>query len=100
MMLAPAVERDVLQQDDLVIAADLMEGAPKMLRRILFVALAIFLPRPGDPLRGVEQPLAGRIVTRPADQRADRFLDLDRNVDLGRVADQVPVFRARWRGHG
>src|SRR5690606_21897798 len=73
-MLAVALERDVLEQHDLVVAADLLEHPAQMARRILLVALAVFLPRARDALRRVAQTFAFRIVAGPADQGADAFL--------------------------
>ena len=92
MVLAMRLERDVLQQHDLVIAADLLEGAAEMVRRILGIAARIFLPGARDPRRRVEQALAVGIVARPADQGAHRLLDVVGHGDLARLADQIAVF--------
>ena len=61
-MLAMRLERDVLQQDQLIIAAHFLELARQVLGRILAVTLAIFLPRPRHPRRGIEQALALWVV--------------------------------------
>ena len=82
VMLAMRLERDVLQEHDLVIAADLLEGAAEMMRGILLIAARIFLPGAGDPRRRVEQPLAVGIVAGPADQGAHRLLDVVGHRDL------------------
>ena len=76
VMLAMRLERDVLQQHDLVIAADLLEGAAEMVGRILAIAAGIFAPGARDALRRVEQPLAVGIVAGPADQGPHRLLDV------------------------
>src|SRR3546814_14911364 len=70
MMFAMRLERNVAQQHDLVIAADLLEGARQMDRGILVIALAIFLPSPRDAARRIAQALARRVVARPIDQPA------------------------------
>ena len=87
VMLAMRLERDVLQQHDLVIAAHFLENSRQMDRRILAVALAIFLPRARHALGRVEQAFAAGIVAGPAEQRADRLLNLfgDRRLAEGIV---------------
>src|SRR5690348_16649586 len=92
VMLAMRLEGDVLQQHDLVISADLFEGAVEMYRRVLGVPLGIFAPSAGDSARRVEQPFAVGIVTRPADQRADCLLHLLRNFTCLRRFDEIAVF--------
>ncbi len=72
MMLAMRLERDVAQQDDLVIAADLCKGARQVHRRILVITLAIIPPGTCDALRCVEQAFALRVLADPAEQRLDR----------------------------
>ena len=91
-MLAVRLERDALEQHDIVVAADLLEGAIEMVRGILAVTAAIFLPCARDALGGVEQAFAGRIVARPADQRLDRLRDIVGDGDLGGRGDEVAVF--------
>src|SRR3546814_18919784 len=76
MMVAMRLERNVAQQHDLVIAADLLEGARQMDRGILVIALAIFLPSTRDAARRIAQALARRVVARPYDQRAYGVGDL------------------------
>ena len=73
VVLAVRLERDVLQQHDLVIAADFLEGAAKMLRGIFLIAARIFPPRARDAPRRIEQAFAVGVVAGPADQRPDRF---------------------------
>ena len=105
MMLAVRLKGDVAQQHDLVIAADLFEGARQMDRRILAIAAAIFLPRPRDPLGRVEQALARRIVARPFDQRPHRRGDMIGDHDLavgsdfGRAARHIPAFTVAFLPH-
>src|SRR3546814_4724558 len=72
MMFAVRLERNIAQQHDLVIAADLFESAGQMNRRVLDIAVAIFLPRARDALRRVAQPFARGIVAGPFDQRPHR----------------------------
>src|SRR5690606_4387169 len=64
--------------------------------RIFLVALAIFLPRARDALGGVTQALALGIVARPADQRADRFLDL---FGYRRLAARIVLVRTDEATH-
>src|SRR5436309_2744687 len=91
MVLAMRLERDALQEDDLVIAADLLKGAAEVDRRVLLIALGIFLPRPGNAAGRVEQAFAVRIIAGPADQRFDRFGDIARNIAGRRLLDQIAV---------
>src|SRR5690554_4392167 len=81
-MLAVALERDVLEQNDLVVTADFLESARKMSRRILGIAEAVFLPGARHPRRRVQQALAVGIVAGPADERAHGILDFVRNPNL------------------
>ena len=100
MMLAMRLERDVLQQHDLVIAADLLEGAAEMVRRILGIAARIFLPGARDPRRRVEQPLAVGIVAGPADQGPHRLLRRRRGTaTLARVLTRSPSSGSCCRCH-
>ena len=62
MVLAMRLERYILEKDDLVIAADLLERAAEVLRRILAIAAGIFLPGAGDPGGRIEQALSVGIV--------------------------------------
>jgi hypothetical protein len=72
VMLAMRFEGNVAQHYHLVVAADLFERAPQVGGRVDLVT--------GEPvaigihhaLRGIEQPLAIRILPRPAQQRAHR----------------------------
>ena len=86
MMLTMRLKRDILQQDNLVITADLLERAVEVDSGILVIAARIFLPRPRHPRRRIEQPLAARVVARPADQGPHRLGNLVRNRDLGHTA--------------
>ena len=70
VMLAVGNKGNIAQQQDLVVTADLLEGALQIEGGILGIAGAIFAPRPRDAFGGVEQPLTHRIVACPADQRA------------------------------
>src|SRR5687767_9646057 len=91
MMLAMRLERNVLEEHDLVIAADLLEGPGKVDRGVLFIAAGILLPCSSDALWRVGQPFAVGVVAGPADQRADRVGDLARNRDVGVGRDQVAI---------
>src|SRR3546814_5653156 len=71
MMFAVRLERNIAQQHDLVIAADLFDSAGQMNRRVLDIAVARFLPRARDALRRVAQPFARGIVAGPFDQRSE-----------------------------
>src|SRR5206468_3983800 len=95
VMLAMRLERYVLEQHDLVVAAHLLEHAGKVMGWVLRIAPAIFLPRAGHPLGRIEQSLASRIVSAPADQGADRFLHLvrDRKPRI-HALDKVAIFRS------
>src|SRR5262249_4910722 len=72
MVLAMRLEADVLQEDDLVIAGNLLEGAVQQLHRVLAVAAEEFLIGADHPVRRAEQALALRVVARPADEGAHR----------------------------
>ena len=99
MMLAMRLERDVLQQHDLVIAADLLEGPGEVDRRVLGIAAGIFAPGPRHALRRVEQAFAVGVVAGPADQVRTASADLAGDVDLGRGFDQVAVFGVAMFAH-
>jgi hypothetical protein len=83
VVLAVRLERDVLQQHDVVIAAHLLEHPRQVPGGILAIALAIFLPGPRHPRRGVDQPLARRILAGPAQQGADGVLHVLGDRRLG-----------------
>src|SRR5690348_9511868 len=91
-MLAVRLERDVLQEDDLVVAADLLERSAEVDGRVFLIAARIFAPCTGDPPRGVEKTFAVWIVARPANERADRLLDLPRDVRSLLGIDEIAVF--------
>ena len=74
MVLAMRLERDVPQQNHLVIASDLLEGAGEMGRGILVVPRCIFAPGAANAGGRVAQALAVGIVARPQQQGADRIL--------------------------
>src|SRR6185369_81361 len=90
-MLAVRLERNVLQQHDLVIAADLLEGAAEMDGGILLVALGIFLPGTSNAARRVEQPFAVWVVPCPANQRTYRVRHIVGDVAGGRRLDEIAV---------
>src|SRR5262249_50311494 len=93
MVFAMRLERNVLEEDDLVIAADFLEGPAQVDRGILLVAARIFLPRPRNAARGVEQSLSVGIVARPADQCTDGLAYLGGNFAVGPGIDEIAVFR-------
>jgi hypothetical protein len=74
VVLAMGRERDVADEDDVVIALDLLEGAVERLRRILVVAGIELLIRADHAVGRACQPFAGGVVAGPADQGADGFL--------------------------
>ena len=89
-MIAMRMKRNVLDQDEFVIAGDFLEGPAEFFRRILVVSgehLAIGL---GDALRRIAQALALDVVAGPAQKDPDRILDLGQRGTLGRL-----WFRAR-----
>src|SRR5690606_16528419 len=99
VMFAMALERNVLQQHDLVITAHFLEHAAQMPRRVLAIADAIFLPRPRHALGRVAQPLPLRVVAGPADQGADRVLHIIGNRNLAirfLVFAQSQAVHQRW----
>ena len=92
MMLAMRVECYVLDDDEVVIAGDFLEGAAELLGRAHVVAVEHFAECLGDTLRRVYQALSLWIVAGPAQQRGDRRLDLgfarpigDRLFHIGRL---------------
>ena len=91
VVLAMRLERDVLEQHDLVIAAHLLEGAAKVARRILAIADRIFAPGAGDARGRVQQPLAVGIVAGPADQGPHRLADVVRHRNLAWLGDEIAV---------
>ena len=74
VVLTVRLEADVAQHDHLVVAADLLEGAPQVGGRVDLVAGKPVAVGIHDPMRGVAQALAARVLTRPAQQRAHRAL--------------------------
>ena len=74
MVLAAGLERDVAQDHDVVIAADLPEGPLQDLGRVLLVALEPFRVGPRHAGRRIGEPLPVRILPGPADQGANRLL--------------------------
>ena len=92
MMLAMRLERNVLQQDEFVIAADFLKSPRQMIAGIFEIAFAIFTPRPPDARRRIAQPLAVGIITGPAQYRAHGVLHLLRHSEFlffGRRFDGV-----------
>ncbi len=75
-MLAEADEADVAQHHQLVVAADLLEGALQIFARVDLIAGEHLLIAAGHPCGRVDQPLALGIVARPTDQGAHRRLGL------------------------
>ena len=73
VVLAETDEADVAQDDQLIIAADLLEGALEIAAGVGLIAgeqLDVGARHAGG---GVEQTFAGHIVARPADQGAHRL---------------------------
>src|SRR5438270_13895457 len=101
-MLAVRLKGDVLQQHDLVVAADLLEGAAEMHRRILGITAGIFAPSARDAARRVEQTFAVGIVASPPDESADRLPNVLWNLAGRRGFYEIAVFRLaviQWRIH-
>jgi hypothetical protein len=82
MMFAVGLERDILEQDQLIISAHLFKGPGEMEARVLAIARTIFEPGPCHPLGRVEQAFAARIIARPFDQGPDRVANLSRDGRL------------------
>ena len=70
VVLAMALETDVVHDDHLVVAIDFGKSAGQNLHWIIEVASEEFLIGAHDAGRGVEQTLASRVVAGPADQGA------------------------------
>ena len=66
VVLAVRLEGDVAQHDQLIVAADLLEGAAQVGGRVDVVAGEPVAVGVHHALRGVLQPLAARILARPA----------------------------------
>ena len=84
VVLAVALQADVAQQHDLVVAVGLLEGAFEQRDRIDVVAVEELLIGPGDAGRGIDQSLARRVVAGPAQQGADGLFGLLAGRPIGR----------------
>jgi hypothetical protein len=92
MMLAVALDADVAQHDEIVVAAGLLELARQHLGGIERVARVVFLERIGDAARRILEALACGIVAGPGDQRAHGVL---------RVGARGPLWGQRpFQGYG
>ena len=76
VVLAMRDEGNVADEDQVLVAVDVVEDPRQMLAGVLAVAGEQFLVGLDHPARGVEQPLAIGIVAGPGDQGADRRLGL------------------------
>ena len=76
VVLAMRKEGDVTDEHDVVVAAEIFEGAIQRILGGLAVAGVEVLVGLCHPLRGIAQTLAIRIVTSPGDQRANGPLGL------------------------
>ena len=76
VMFAVRLKRNVLEQDDFVVTAHFLEHAAKVLRRVFFVADAIFFPCHRHTLGCIEQAFARGIVSGPLYKSADGILDM------------------------
>src|SRR5215510_4214900 len=74
MVLAMGLEPDVAQHDDLVVAANLLEGPLQVFARILEIARKPVLVSPHDARRSAEQSFAFGIIPGPANERAHGLL--------------------------
>ena len=100
MMLAVRLKRDIAQQHDLVIAADLFESPREVMAWIFLVADTIFQPSAGGARGRLDQSLAIRIVADPFDERPESLLDLERNRRLPKalpLGSPEPYNSSRWR---
>src|SRR5829696_5673087 len=73
MVLAAGFKRDVAQDHEVVVSAQLLEGPSVHVGRLLVVALEPLLVGAHDPLRGVEEALAARRLSGPANQGSYRL---------------------------
>ncbi|MNS78674.1 hypothetical protein D3C72_1122990 [compost metagenome] len=71
VVFAEADEADVLQHDQFVVAADLLEGLLQIFARLDLIALEQLAIGLGHPLGRFHQTFAVGIVARPLDQGAD-----------------------------
>jgi len=85
-MFAVAFEAHVPEHDHLVVPVGLLEGALEDGIRLLVVAAEKFAIRTHHAIGRAEQPLAGRVVARPANEGPDRFFGflLTRPLDARR----------------
>src|SRR3546814_4213765 len=70
------LEGDVLQKDNFIIAAHLLECPAEMMSGFFAISLAIFFQGPSDTLGCVGQPFPGGIAPRPANERRDCLLHI------------------------
>ena len=70
MVLAMRVELDVAQHDQIVVTADIHEGARQRFRRIVVIARKILPKGLGDAFWRVEQSLAAGVIAGPGEQYA------------------------------
>jgi hypothetical protein len=82
MMFAVRLERDVAQQNDLVIAADLFECPRKMDCGIFLIAPAIISPGARDAPWRVDETFAFRVLADPAKKGFYRGEHLGRYIVL------------------
>ena len=98
VMLAMRLERDVLEQHDLVIAADFLEDAREMIGRIVGIALAIFLPGARDALAASRAGLRASDRRRPSGSamRIASLTSSGTSILAGRAYDRVIRFVESW----
>ena len=91
MVFAMRLERDIFQQHDFIVTAHFLKGSRKVNAWIFIIALAIFAPGAGNALRRILESLAVGIVSSPADQVANRFLNLfgDDDFCLNRIEIEI-----------
>src|SRR3546814_16780387 len=63
-----------------------------MMSGFFAISLAIFFPGTSDTLGCVEQPFAGGIVSRPANESADCLLHIFGHMHFRRRFDDIAVF--------
>src|SRR6185312_831757 len=91
VMLAGRLQRNVAQQDDVVVAVDFLERAAEQGIGVLLVARKPLLVGARDARRRVPQTLTRGLVARPADQGA--------HCRLGFGARGPRVHQRRWMAH-
>jgi hypothetical protein len=83
MVLAVALDADVAQHDEVIVAAGFLELPRERLGRIEPVARIVFLERIRDAARRIHEAFAVGIVPGPGDQRAHGLFRIGARGPLG-----------------